>query len=73
MKRFKKIFLVLAAVVLAGYSSFAQKEIVVAIVVAQDGSGHFQHIQDAVNSLPADAKTQRVILIKQGTYKEKLF
>ncbi|HMK04210.1 MAG TPA: pectinesterase family protein, partial [Ferruginibacter sp.] len=69
MKSLKKILFVLAAVVVSGFNSFAQKE----IVVAQDGSGHFQHIQDAVNSLPADAKTQRVILIKQGTYKEKLF
>ncbi|MEY2917282.1 MAG: hypothetical protein RIS73_996, partial [Bacteroidota bacterium] len=49
---------------------FGQKE----IVVAQDGSGSFKTIQEAINSLPAeDNKTQRIILIKKGTYNEKLF
>jgi PelA/Pel-15E family pectate lyase len=49
---------------------FAQPE----IVVAQDGKGNFKTIQDAINSLPQDdGKTQRIILIKKGKYKEKLF
>jgi PelA/Pel-15E family pectate lyase len=49
---------------------FAQAE----IVVAQDGKGNFKTIQDAINSLPTDdGKTQRIILIKKGKYKEKLF
>ncbi|MEI9956534.1 MAG: pectinesterase family protein [Ferruginibacter sp.] len=49
---------------------FAQK----AIVVAQDGSGDFKSIQEAINSLPKeDNKTQRIITIKKGTYNEKLF
>lgn len=43
------------------------------LVVVQDGSGNFKSIQEAINSLPADAKEQRIILIKKGTYKEKLF
>lgn len=50
-------------------SCFAQKE----IVVSSDGSGNFKTIQEAINSLPADAKTQRVIHIRKGVYKEKLF
>ncbi len=48
---------------------FAQK----VIVVAQDGSGNFKSIQEAINSLPVEAAEQRVIFIKKGTYREKLF
>lgn len=65
----KKIFFVLAAILFAGLDLFAQKQ----ITVAQDGSGNFKNIQEAINSLPADAKEQRIILIKSGTYNEKLF
>lgn len=44
------------------------------ITVAQDGSGNFKTIQEAINSLPAaDNKVQRIILIKKGTYSEKIF
>lgn len=56
--------------VLALQHVFAQNE----IVVAPDGSGNFKTIQEAINSLPAaDNKTQRIILIKKGTYSEKIF
>ena len=49
---------------------FAQKN----IVVAQDGTGDFKTIQDAINSLPkAEDKTQRIVSIKKGIYKEKIF
>ena len=44
------------------------------IVVAQDGSGNFKSIQEAINSMPADdAKTQRIIVIKKGVYNGKIF
>jgi len=43
------------------------------IVVAQDGSGNFKTIQEAINSLSADAQSERVIQVRKGTYKEKLF
>lgn len=43
------------------------------ILVARDGSGKFQNIQDAINSLPDSATFQRVIYIKKGIYREKLF
>lgn len=43
------------------------------IVVAQDGSGDFTTIQEAVNSVPDFRKKARtVIFIKKGVYKEKL-
>ena len=69
MTNIKKIFF-LFVTILAVQHLFAQNE----IVVAQDGSGNFKTIQEAVNSLPAtDNKTQRIILIKKGTYNEKIF
>ena len=69
MNLFKKILFTSMAVFIAATTVFAQKE----IVVAQDGSGNFKSIQEAINSLPADAKAQRIILVKNGTYKEKIF
>ncbi len=48
---------------------FAEKN----IVVAQDGSGDFKLIQEAINSLSKDGKGDRTIVIKSGIYKEKLF
>jgi PelA/Pel-15E family pectate lyase len=43
------------------------------IVVAADGSGQFTTIQAAINSLPDSATTQRVIFIKRGVYREKIW
>jgi PelA/Pel-15E family pectate lyase len=68
-KGFKKILFSTIAIFFAATTVFAQKE----IVVAQDGSGNFKSIQEAINCLPADAKTQRIILVKNGTYNEKIF
>ena len=43
------------------------------VVVAQDGSGDFPTIQQALDSLPELAQGYRVILIRNGTYREKVF
>jgi pectinesterase len=43
------------------------------IIVAQDGSGQFKNIQDAIDSVPADNKQNFIILIRNGVYREKLF
>ncbi len=44
------------------------------IVVDANGNGNYKTIQEAINSLPNDdSKGQRIILIKKGTYKEKIF
>jgi pectinesterase len=43
------------------------------IIVAQDGSGQFLKIQDAIDSVPADNKKNVIILIRSGVYREKLF
>ena len=42
-------------------------------VVAQDGTGDFTTVQDAINAVPDFRKANRTtILIKKGNYKEKL-
>lgn len=69
MKKTKHI-IILFCTLFAVQFVFAQKD----MVVAQDGSGNFKTIQDAINSLPSDdSKGQRIIIIKKGTYKEKIF
>ena len=47
-------------------------EIKADIIVAQDGSGDFNTVQDAFLSVPDYRKNETVILIKKGIYKEKL-
>lgn len=69
MNQFRKILFTAIAIWFAATTVFAQNE----IVVAQDGSGKFKSIQEAINSLSADAKEQRIILIKKGLYREKIF
>jgi pectinesterase len=41
-------------------------------VVAQDGSGNFETIQEAINAVPDFRKRETTIFIKNGVYKEKL-
>ena len=43
------------------------------IIVAQDGSGDFISIQEAIDSVPDDSNDKMIIYIKNGTYNEKLF
>jgi pectinesterase len=44
------------------------------IVVAQDGSGQFRSVQDAIMSVPAGSADKPVIIrIKPGTYKELIY
>ena len=43
------------------------------IIVAKDGSGRFTSIQEAINSIPKQNSANVIVLIKKGTYREKLF
>jgi pectinesterase len=43
------------------------------LVVAPDGSGDFRTIQEALDALPPDAPATRIILLRAGTYREKIF
>lgn len=42
------------------------------IVVSKDGKGDFKTIQDAINSVENNSSTQTKIIIKPGTYREKV-
>ena len=42
------------------------------LVVAQDGSGDFRTIQEAVDAIPSDNEDPRTILIRNGVYNEKV-
>ena len=42
------------------------------IVVAKDGSGNFTTVQAAVDSIPKHAERTWIILVKRGTYNEKV-
>jgi len=42
------------------------------LVVAQDGSGDYRSIQEAIDAIPADNDDQHIILIRNGTYREKV-
>ncbi|MCW3092586.1 MAG: hypothetical protein JWP81_3655 [Ferruginibacter sp.] len=69
MKIFKEMLLFTMSALLMGTNILAQKD----IVVSKDGGGDFKTIQEAINSLPVEAKSQRVITIKKGIYGEKIF
>ena len=67
---FYLLLLLLVTGVIGGSNSFAYAP---TVRVAQDGSGDFRTIQAALNSLPAHAAQQRVVLIQNGTYPEQVF
>ncbi len=43
------------------------------LVVAQDGSGDYRSIQEALDAIPSDNAINRTILVRNGTYREKAF
>jgi polygalacturonase len=60
--------------VMRTYHAFSQKPTSFKkIIVDPNGNGDFKTIQDAINSLPDSSSTSRIIFIKNGIYKEKLF
>lgn len=53
-------------------STLLQAKVQYDFVVAQDGSGDFTCVQDAIDAVPDFRKSVTTILIKKGVYKEKL-
>jgi len=51
------------------FGTFAAKK---QVIVAQDGSGNFKTITEAINSVPDSNANEILIFIKNGIYKEKL-
>lgn len=68
MKKFWLISLILFSTLFVE----AQTDISYKIVVAQDGSGDFTHIQDAVDAAKAFPPKPITIFIKNGIYREKI-
>ena len=42
------------------------------IVVAKDGSGEYEKVQDAIDAIPTGVRSETRVYIKNGRYKEKL-
>ena len=64
---------ILALFLLTTFSLSAQTlDNKLALTVAQDGSGDFKTIQEAVNNVKDNSEKRVVITIKPGFYKEKL-
>ncbi len=42
------------------------------VTVAQDGSGNYKTVQEALNAVPADNSSQFIIYVRNGVYYEKL-
>jgi PelA/Pel-15E family pectate lyase len=43
------------------------------IIVAQDGSGDYRAIQPALDAIPKDNAANRIVLVRKGVYREKLY
>ena len=68
-----KIFFIHVSSILFFFSVLVVAKENADLIVAKDGSGNFKTIQEAINATPANAIKPFVILIKNGTYNEKLF
>ncbi|MDA3816522.1 MAG: pectinesterase family protein [Prolixibacteraceae bacterium] len=69
MRLFSSILIFVFITLFSQFSVFADEY---DFVVAADGSGDFQTVQDAIDAVPDFRKTETVIFIKNGVYKEKL-
>lgn len=64
----KRILIVVLFLIAARFGAAGQPH----FIVAQDGSGNFKTVQQAINAVPDFRKAQTIIFIKAGVYKEKL-
>jgi pectinesterase len=67
--------LVVVVTAIGAFAPFARAEIKADAVVAADGSGQYKTVQDAINAAPQTTSPANrwVILIKPGTYKERIY
>lgn len=56
----------------AGFAQAQSSQFKYDFIVAQDGSGNFKTVQEAINAVPDLRANRTSIFIKNGTYKEKL-
>lgn len=67
-----KHFLILLLTLNSLLSFATKKENPIKIIVSKDDSGNFKTIQEALNSVKSNSDTETIIIIKNGTYHEKL-
>ncbi|MBK0369474.1 pectinesterase family protein [Flavobacterium agrisoli] len=67
-----KPFLVFLLLLTTSFSFAFDPEKPLKITVAQDGSGEYKTIQEALNNVPKDSERTTIISIKNGMYFEKL-
>jgi len=69
----KKSFIIIIIALVAVHAAFAQPQTYPSsFTVAQDGSGNFKTIQDAIFAVRDLSQQQVTIFIKKGVYREKL-
>ena len=51
---------------------FQNKSKLPVIIVAKDGSGNYTTVQEALNAIPANNKSEQVVFIRNGIYREKI-
>ncbi|MBN2036381.1 MAG: hypothetical protein JW768_06525 [Chitinispirillaceae bacterium] len=64
--------IVTMASVLCGQTLQSQLADKIDLIVAADGSGSHTTVQDAINAIPDDNPSRKVIFLKKGTYLEKI-
>jgi pectinesterase len=67
--------LIMTFLFLFGYNYFVieSQSLKYDIVVAQDGTGNYRTVQEAVNAAKDNSSSTTIIFIKNGVYKEKVF
>lgn len=70
MKYLKYIWLCGMLIELTAFQIFSQEKL--SVTVAQDGSGDYKTIQEAVSACRAFQTVDKIIFIKNGIYKEKI-
>src|SRR5688500_9250216 len=71
--RIHLLMLLLFISTVASNYAYAQKSVVKTIIVDASGRGDYKSIQAAINSLPDSSTTPRVISIRNGIYREKIY
>jgi pectinesterase len=71
----KSIYSILFVLIISAFisSSRVQAKEKANVIVAQDGSGQYKTIQEAINAVPAENKQNFIILVRNGVYNEKIF
>lgn len=67
-----KRYLLIVFLTITAFAGFSQQQYPSNLVVAQDGTGDYKTIQEAINAVRAYSPVPLIIRIKKGVYKEKV-